>query len=57
MEPLKTLIALALASTVTAVHAAVPKVAVFDFELVDTSVEAATKGPRAMKGRGSRGST
>jgi hypothetical protein len=50
VEPLKTLIALALASTVTAVHAAVPKVAVFDFELVDTSVEAATKGPCSDEG-------
>ena len=39
-----------IASTVTAVHAAVPKVAVFDFELVDTSVEAATKGPRSDEG-------
>ena len=50
MEPLKTLIALALASTVTAIHAAVPKVAVFDFQLVDTSVEAATKGPCGDEG-------
>ena len=50
MEPLKTLIALALASTVTAVHSAVPKVAVFDFEFVDTSVEAATKGPCSDEG-------
>ena len=50
MEPLKTLIALALASTVTAVHAAVPKVAVFDFEFVDTSVEGATNGPRSDEG-------
>ena len=57
MEPLKTLIGLALASTVTAVHAAVPKVAVFDFEFVDTSVEGATNGPCSDEGRGSRGST
>jgi hypothetical protein len=28
-------------------HAAVPQVAVFDFELVDTSLEGATYGPRA----------
>jgi len=28
-------------------HAAEPKVAVFDFELVDTSLEGATYGPRA----------
>ena len=46
MEPLKTLIALSIASTVTAVHAAEPKVAVFDFEFVDTSIEGATNGPR-----------
>ena len=50
MEPLKTLIALALASTVTAVHAAEPKVAVFDFEFVDTSIEGATNGPRSDEG-------
>ena len=50
MEPLTTLIALALASTVTAVHAAEPKVAVFDFEFVDTSVEGATNGPRSDEG-------
>ena len=50
MEPLKTLIALAIASTVTAVHAAVPKVAVFDLEFVDTSVEGATNGPRSDGG-------
>ncbi len=29
------------------VRAAVPKAAVFDFELVDTSLEGATNGPRA----------
>jgi hypothetical protein len=46
VEPLKTLIALALASTVTAVHAAAPKVAIFDFEFVDTSIDGATNGPR-----------
>jgi hypothetical protein len=50
VEPLTTLIALALASTVTAVHAAEPKVAVFDFEFVDTSVEGATNGPRSDEG-------
>ena len=50
MEPLKTLIALAIASTVTAVHAAAPKVAVFDFEFVDTSIEGATNGPRGDEG-------
>ena len=50
MEPLKTLIALALACTVTAVHAAEPKVAVFDFEFVDTSIEGATNGPRGDEG-------
>ena len=49
MEPLKTLIALALASTVTAVHAE-PKVAVFDLEFVDTSIEGATNGPRSDEG-------
>jgi hypothetical protein len=43
----KTLAALALASMVTTVHAAEPKVAVFDFEFVDTSIEGATNGPRA----------
>jgi len=31
----------------TPVRAAVPKAAVFDFELVDTSLEGATNGPRA----------
>jgi uncharacterized protein DUF2380 len=50
VEPLTTLIALVLASTVTAVHAAEPKVAVFDFEFVDTSVEGATNGPRSDEG-------
>ena len=48
MEPLKTLIALAIDSTVTAVHAAAPKVAVFEF--VDTSIEGATNGPRGDEG-------
>ena len=47
MEPLKTLMALALASTVTTAHATEPKVAVFDFEFVDTSIEGATNGPRS----------
>jgi hypothetical protein len=32
---------------VAGAHAAEPKVAVFDFELVDTSLEGATYGPRA----------
>lgn len=50
MEPLKTLIALALACTVTTVHGAEPKVAVFDFEFVDTSIEGATNGPRGDEG-------
>jgi uncharacterized protein DUF2380 len=43
----KTLVALALASKVTTVHADVRKIAVFDFEFVDTSIEGATSGPRA----------
>ena len=48
MEPLKTLIALAMASMATVVHAAAaPKVAVFDFEFVDTSIEGATNSPRS----------
>jgi hypothetical protein len=50
VEPLKTLIALALASTVTPVHAAAPKVAIFDFEFVDTSIDGATNGPRGDEG-------
>jgi hypothetical protein len=50
VEPLKTLIALALASTVTTAYGAEPKVAVFDLELVDTSIESATNGPRSDKG-------
>jgi Protein of unknown function (DUF2380) len=41
------LIALALASTPTTARAAEPKVAVFDFEFVDTSLEGATNGPRS----------
>ena len=41
------LLALPLALTLTSAHAAIPKVAVFDFELVDTSLEGATYGPRA----------
>jgi Protein of unknown function (DUF2380) len=48
--PLKTLIALALASTVTTAYAAEPKVAVFDLEFADTSFESATNGPRSDKG-------
>jgi Protein of unknown function (DUF2380) len=50
VEPLKTLIALALASTVTTAYAAEPKVAVFDLEFADTSFESATNGPRSDKG-------
>jgi hypothetical protein len=38
--------ALLLGMLVSAAHAAEPKVAVFDFELVDTSLEGATYGPR-----------
>jgi hypothetical protein len=45
VEPLKALIALAMASMATVVDAAEPKVAVFDFEFVDTSIEGATNGP------------
>jgi len=37
---------LALAFMATAVHADEPKIAVFDFEFVDTSIEGATNGPR-----------
>ena len=47
MEPLKTLIALAMASMAAVVQAAAPKVAVFDFEFVDTSIEGATNSPRS----------
>ena len=36
-----------LAMLLASAHAAKPKVAVFDFELVDTSLEGATYGPRA----------
>jgi hypothetical protein len=36
-----------LAILLASAHAAVPKVAVFDFELVDTSLEGATYGPRS----------
>jgi Protein of unknown function (DUF2380) len=43
----KYLIALPLALTLTSAHAAEPKVAVFDFESTDTSLEGATNGPRA----------
>jgi hypothetical protein len=39
--------AAALAMFLGSAHAAVPKAAVFDFELVDTSLEGATYGPRA----------
>lgn len=39
-------IALPLALMLTGAHAAIPKVAVFGFELVDTSLEGATYGPR-----------
>jgi Protein of unknown function (DUF2380) len=40
-------IALPLSLTLTGAYAAKPKVAVFDFELVDTSLEGAQYGPRA----------
>ena len=40
------LIALLLALTLTSAHATEPKVAVFDFEFADTSLEGATNGPR-----------
>jgi Protein of unknown function (DUF2380) len=36
-----------LAMLLASAHAAAPKVAVFDFELVDTSLEGATYGPRS----------
>lgn len=36
-----------LAMLLASAHGAEPKVAVFDFELVDTSLEGATNGPRA----------
>ena len=39
--------ALPLGMLLASAHAAEPKVAVFDFELVDTSLEGATYGPRA----------
>ena len=39
--------ALPLWMVLASAHAAEPKVAVFDFELVDTSLEGATYGPRA----------
>jgi Protein of unknown function (DUF2380) len=43
----KCLIALLLALALTSAHAAEPKVAVFDFEFANTSLEGATNGPRA----------
>ena len=43
---LKIATALLLGILVASAHAAEPKVAVFDFELVDTSLEGATFGPR-----------
>jgi len=43
----KLIIALALALASTGARASEPKVAVFDFEFVDTSLEGATNGPRA----------
>ena len=43
----KTLLSLALAPMVTSVHAEARKIAIFDFEFVDTSIEGATNGPRA----------
>lgn len=42
----KIVIALPLALALTGASAAKPKVAVFDFEFVDTSLEGATNGPR-----------
>jgi hypothetical protein len=39
-------IALPLALTWTSAHASAPKVAIFDFEMVDTSLEGAANGPR-----------
>jgi TolB-like protein len=40
-------IALPLALALTSAHASGPKVAVFDFEMVDTSLQGAANGPRA----------
>jgi hypothetical protein len=45
VEPLKTPLARALASTITIVHASEPKVAAFGVAFVDISLEAATNGP------------
>lgn len=45
MEPLKTLLALALASTVMMVRVPEPKRAALGFAFVDTGLEAATNGP------------
>jgi Protein of unknown function (DUF2380) len=42
----KVVTALPLALALTCAHAAEPKVAVFDFEFEDTSLEGATNGPR-----------
>ena len=50
MEPLKTLIALAMARWRPSFAPPQPKVAVFDFECVDTSIEGATNGPRSDEG-------
>ena len=44
-------VALTLAFTLTHAYASEPKVAVFDFEMVDTSLEGAAKGPRPDEGR------
>ena len=43
----KIVTALFLVMLVSLAHPAQPKIAVFDFELVDTSLEGATNGPRA----------
>jgi hypothetical protein len=45
VEPLKTALARALASTITIVHASEPKVAAFGVAFADISLEAATNGP------------
>jgi hypothetical protein len=45
VEPLKTLLTLALASTATIVHAGRAKVAISDFAFVGTGIEGATNGP------------
>ena len=47
----KVLTALAFALILPSAHAAEPKVAVFDFELIDTSLEGAANGPRTDEQR------